>query len=390
MTETKRDNAAVLAGKRVAIVHDFLLYPGGAEKVLGEMLDLFPHAPVFTLLYDAEHMKPMAQMLEGRRIHTSFLQKCPRWFRTHTKWLVPLMPTAPEMFDLRDYDVVISSSSAWSKGIVTRVSSAHVAYIHSPMRFVWDDNISYVKQRAKKKPGLLMRWLLSYLRVWDFEAAQRPDVLVANSRYTQERIAKFYRRDTAVAYPPIDVPNLDAQKQKRKDYFLVVGRLSEYKNVELAVDVCSRLELPLVVVGAGRMYDDLVARAGKTVQVLGWQSDAQLTQHYRRARALLMPGEEDFGLVMAEALAHNLPVIAYGRGGACEMVEPGVTGELFFAQTHEVMADGIRRFLEHEKVSSYDVAAMRARVSAFNREAFRAQLEQSALEAIAHAHIQTK
>ncbi len=365
----KRRQQSLLAQRSVAIVHDFLVYPGGAEKVLGDLLTLFPHAPVFTLLYDKDGMAPMAPMLRGRRIYTSFLQKFPRWCRRRMQWLIPLMPTAPEVFDLRDYDVVISSSGAWSKGIVTRVSTVHVAYVHSPMRFVWDENVRYATVRTKKQPGLLMRALLSYLRVWDFEAAQRPDVLVANSRYTQQRIAKFYRRDATVVYPAIAPA---AQKAlQREDYFLIVARLSEYKQVQLAVDVCTRLQLPLVVIGAGRMYDALRKRAGKTVRILGWQSDDALARYYATARALLFPAEEDFGLVMAEALSYGTPVIAYGRGGALEMVTPGVTGELFFAQTQEVLADGIRRFLERDVAGGYDRDAMRAQAQVFNARAFR-------------------
>ncbi len=367
--------------KRVALVHDFLLYPGGAEKVLVALMDLFPHAPIFTLLYDKEGMKPLEKHFRKRRIHTSFLQRLPRWCRRHTKWLLPLLPTAPEMFDLRDYDVVISSSGAWSKGIVTRVSTVHVAYIHSPMRFVWDENIRYARQRVKREPGIFLRALLSYLRVWDFEAAQRPDVLVANSRYTQSRIEKFYRRKAHVVYPPVTVTkSCDVHK---KNYFLIVARLSEYKNVKLAVDVCTRLSLPLIVVGSGRMKKVLTKSAGPTVKILGWQSDEKLAQYYAGARAVLFPAEEDFGLVMAEALAHGTPVIAYGRGGACEIVQPGVTGELFFAQTQEVLADGIRRFLERERAGGYDVAAMRAKAAQFSASSFRATMMKIIDDAVA-------
>ncbi len=361
--------SSLLAQRRVAIVHDFLVYPGGAEKVLGDLLALFPHAPVFTLLYDKDGMAPMASMLHGRRIYTSFLQKFPRWCRRHMQWLIPLMPTAPEVFDLRNYDVVISSSGAWSKGIVTRVSTVHVAYIHSPMRFVWDENVRYATARTKKRPGFFMRALFSYLRVWDFEAAQRPDVLVANSCYTQQRIAKFYRRDATVVYPAI-APIIHKTKLKRREHFLIVARLSEYKQVQLAVDVCTRLQLPLVVIGAGRMYDVLRKRAGATVRILGWQPDDVLARYYATARALLFPAEEDFGLVIAEALSYGTPVIAYGRGGALEMVEPGITGELFYAQTQEVLADGIRRFLEKEAAGGYDRDAMHTKAQAFNVRAF--------------------
>ncbi len=367
----QRDQEDFLKGKRIALVHDFLMYPGGAEKVLVELMELFPHAPIFTLLYDREGMSAMGDILAKRRIHTSFLQKFPRWCRRHMKWLVFFMPTAPETFDLRDYDIVISSSGAWSKGIVTRVSTIHIAYIHSPMRFVWDENIRYAQQRTRKNPGVFLRWLLSYLRVWDFEAAQRPDVMIANSQYTQKRIEKFYRRTANVVYPPVHVNDASKEATREREYFLVVARLSEYKNVELAIDVCTRLDMPLRVVGAGRMEKALRKRASGKVQILGWQSKESLQEHYRHARAVLFPSEEDFGIVMAEALAYGTPVIAYGRGGACEIIEPGKTGELFYAQTQEVLADGIRRFIEKEKAQGYDKNAMRERAMQFSREAFR-------------------
>lgn len=375
---------AASASPRVAIVHDFLLYPGGAEKVLASLLALYPDAPIYTLLYDPVGMAPMRAMLEGRVIRTSFLQRLPHWLRSRTKWLLPLLPTAPETFDLRDFDLVISSSSAWSKGVITRVSTVHVAYVHSPMRFVWDDHASYIVERTPWLLRIVVRWLLSYLRVWDFEAAQRPDVLLANSHATARRIAKFYRREAAVVYPPVVLPAAPAATAAHDGTrsFLVVSRLSEYKKVTLAVEVCTKLALPLTVIGTGRQEEMLRRMAGPTVRVLGWQSDAQVARHYAHARALLFPAEEDFGITMVEALGHGVPVIAYGRGGACEIVEPGVTGELFYAQTPEVLADGIRRFLEHE--GSYDTARMRARAAMFAAERFQTAVRDAAAAALSN------
>ncbi len=371
---------ASLRTRRVAIVHDFLLYPGGAERVLLAIMALFPDAPIYTLLHDPRGMAPLAQYFAHRTIRTSFLQSLPL---RRPAALLPLLPTAPEAFDLRDYDLVISSSGAWSKGIVTRSCTTHVAYIHSPMRFVWDENIRYARQRLGRQPGMVMRRLFSRLRIWDFEAAQRPDLLVANSAYTAARIKKFYRRDARVVYPGVR-PCAHAAPA-RTERFLTVARLSAYKNVTLIADVCARHNLPLDIVGAGRMLRMLRRRYAATcVRVHGYVSDARLATFYAQARALIFAAEEDFGLVMAEALACGTPVIAYGRGGAREIVTPGVTGEFFMAQTPEVVADSLRRFLLRLRAGGYDSAVARSHVAArFSPTQFRDGMVRAIADAVA-------
>jgi len=363
--QAAKEMEKIVGGRSVALVHDFLLSPGGAEKVLEMFSALFPHAPIYTILHDPDGMKGM---FDGRDIRPSFLQKMPRVVRRRHRFLLPLFPTAPETFDLRDYDIVISSSGAWSKGIVTRLNTLHIAYIHSPMRFVWDYNERYAREARGKEPGIFLRAILSYVRVWDRQAADRPDVLVANSRYTQQRIAKYYRRESSVLYPPIaDVVKDDAPPQEKK-YFLIVSRLSSYKNVALAMDVCNKLELPLVAVGEGREYAKLWRHAGKTVRMVGWQDEKSLARFYAGARAVLFPAEDDFGMVAAEALAHGVPVIAVRRGGVTEIVQEGVTGEFFDVPVAEVCADALRRFLEKE--GTYDHAALRAAAQKFSQERF--------------------
>ncbi len=366
---------------RVALVHDFLTGVGGAERVLRHLSEMYPSAPIYTLLYEREAMRGM---FEDRTVVTSFLQKFPRFVRRRKQWLLPLLPVAPETFDLREFDVVISSSGAWSKGVVSRVTTAHIAYIHSPMRFVWDENIRYARTRLNREPGFCLRAVLSYLRLWDHEAALRPDVLVANSRYTAERIGKFYRRQSRVVYPPLEEEFLNQPEKpvKKGNYFLLVSRLSAAKNPALAVDVCNKLNLSLVVVGVGEEYENLKKIAGKTVKFVGFCSDERLRDYYRRARALLFPTEEDFGLAMVESLACGTPVIAYGRGGASEIISPGLTGELFGAETPEVMADGIRRFLEKEKKGGYDRELMRRTAEKFSLKTFREAIEEIVNEAV--------
>lgn len=335
--------------QKIAIVHDFLLYPGGAEKVLYDLTRIFPTAPVYTLLYDKDRM---GDFLSDREIRTSFLQRCPQWLRSHHRFLLPFFGTAVETFDLRDFDLIISSSGAWSKGIVTRLDTKHIAYVHSPMRYVWDENEHYLKKNTGIKNKFCMRAFLSYLRLWDHQAAQRPDVLIANSHYTQKRIEKYYRRTAEVIYPAGQV-NDCCDNRKRGDHFVVVSRLSQYKNVALAIEACNKLQLPLIVIGEGREFEELKKISGDTITMKGWVNEDEKIQTIACARALLFPSEDDFGIVPIEALSVGTPVIALARGGACETVEDGVTGELFDAPTVEMMADALRRFLEKEGV--YDI-----------------------------------
>jgi glycosyltransferase involved in cell wall biosynthesis len=354
---------------KVAIVHDFLLYWGGAEKVLCDIATMFPNAPIYTLLYNRTCM---AGIFPPERVRTSFLQKWPRWIRAHHRWLLPFYGTAVETFDLRDYDVIISSSGAWSKGIVTRLNTKHIAYVHSPMRYVWDENEYYLRKMLDKKNGFFARLFLSYLRVWDHQAAQRPDVLVANSFYTQKRIAKYYRRHADVVYPGVEsIPDgVEVRDHEQEEkYFLVVSRLSRCKNVALAIETCNKLQLSLVVIGDGSDRKYLENLAGPTVTIVGWVNDEKKWSYISGARAVLFPAEDDFGIVCAEALSAGVPVIALGRGGACEIVENGKTGELFDAPTVEMMADGVRRFLEQE--GRYDRVAMIAKANEFSCKNFR-------------------
>ncbi len=343
------DSNAKKAGKEknIAIVHDFLLYPGGAERVLMDIATLFPQAPIYTLLYDE---KRMGEYFPPERIRTSFLQKSPHVVRHKHRYLLPFYGTAVESFDLRDFDVVVSSSGAWSKGIVTRLHTKHIAYIHSPMRYVWDENEKYLKQAKGVKNNFCVRALLSYLRVWDHQAAQRPDVLVANSFYTKKRIQKYYRRDAHVVYPSVSIKPVESNKPFPYDYFLIIARLSRYKNVALAIETCNKLKLPLIVVGEGREQKNLEKLAGNTIKMLGWVNEKEKACLLTHARALLFPSEDDFGIVCAEAVSVGTPVIALRRGGACEIVKEGVGGEFFDAPLVGVMADALRRFLEKEEI----------------------------------------
>ncbi|NTW89908.1 MAG: glycosyltransferase family 4 protein [Candidatus Moranbacteria bacterium] len=329
---------------RTAFVHDFLVSYGGAERVLESLIKLDAEAPIYTILYDEEAMKGR---FEGREIRTSFLQKLPKFIRKRYRWLLPLYSVAVESLDLREFDIVISSSGAWSKGIVTRLRTFHIAYLHSPMRLLWDANERYLDMvRAGTFGRFVGRIYLSYLRVWDREAADRPDLLVSNSEYTRERVAKYYRRDSVVVYPPVTLSEGPAPRPAREDFFLVVSRLTASKGIDIAVEAFNKLRLPLRIVGDGRERARLTASAGDSVTFLGSVGDAELVSLYRRARAVVVPSEEDFGMTAAEAVRLGTPIIALGRGGAVEIIREGLTGELFGAPTPEVLAEAVRRFLD--------------------------------------------
>lgn len=373
---------------KVALVHDFLLYPGGAERVLNVLSDMYPEAPIYTLLHSKDGMKGF---FEGKDIRTSYLQKFPKFLRKKYRWLLPFFPVVPETFDLREYDLVISSSGAWSKGIVTKLDTTHVAYLHSPMRFVWDYNENYFKEK-KKKPSFFTRFVFNYLRIWDRMAADRPDFLIANSKYTQKRIEKYYRRESIVIYPPVfsgtennnQLPNHNFQtiindqnsndqkaisyKLEAKNYFLIVSRLSAYKKVDIAVEAFNKLGLPLVVIGQGEQEKNLQKIAGENIRILGWQDDKMVQKYLQNARAFIFPCEDDFGIAPVEAMLQGVPVIAYRKGGAVEIIKEGETGEFFEAQTPEVLADGIRRFILNK--DKYDKEIIKARAREFSKERF--------------------
>lgn len=333
---------------KIAILHDFCLKFGGAERVLLALTAAYPEAPVYTLLSEPDFVH---RYLPNTAIRTSFLQKLPPFIRRRYRWLLPWYGAATEAFDLRDYQVVVSSSGAWTKGVVTRVHTPHIAYIHSPFRPVWDYNETYLRvNRVRGTFRLFTRMLLSYLRLWDFEAAQRPDTLLANSVYTQARIAKYYRRESTVLTPPVFTLGLPPPPSplRQSGSFLCVARASQTKELAVVVAAFRKLSLPLRIVGG--------TRAGIDGQVhhLGQLSDAELQVEYLTARALIHPVEEDYGLAVAEALAVHLPVVTLGSGGATELVTAGVTGEFFDEVKPESIALAVKKLLDHEQQYHFD------------------------------------
>lgn len=284
------------------------------------------------------------------------------------------MPTAVETFNLRDFDVVISSSSAFAKGIVVKPKTTHICYMHAPMRYVWDFNAEYLEQqKLKGKVKFATRFLLNYLRMWDRASAERVDIFVANSKYTAERIKKYYRKDSRVIYPPVNTKKINAQA-KHQGYFLAVGRLSPYKRTKLIVDVFNKLKLPLVVVGTGEEYEELqkLTADKPNIKLIGWVDDKKLIKLYENARAFVCASEDDFNITAIEAMAAGKPVIALRRGGTKETVLDGVTGEFFNIPQMEIMADGIRRFIERE--NTYDFQTIRKHAEQYDEIEFKKKI----------------
>lgn len=356
-------------GKKVALVHDFLVSYGGAERVFQDLCELYPEAPIYTLLADP---KLIEKRLKGREIRTSWLGKMPRFIQKRYRLFLPFFPAAVESLDLREFDLVISSSGAWSKGIITRLNTTHVAYLHSPMRYAWDYHESYLQELgARGRRSILTRMLMSYLRLWDKQAAERPDVLLANSEFTRERIAKYYRREAQVVYPGVSLrektPKQVQGGDEKRHHFLVVSRLTASKKVDAVIDAFNKLGLPLVVVGIGPEEVRLKKRAGKNITFAGFVGDDELAVLYRGARALIFPSEEDFGMVAVEALSFGTPIIGLEYGGLREIITPDM-GEFFHSSAPEIIAEGVRRFLEKE--GTYDVVAMQESVKKFSKEQF--------------------
>lgn len=357
----------------IAIVHDYLTAIGGAEKTVQAMGEMFPTAPVYALLHDHSALGP--DFLKNP-IHTSFLRRLPRFMRTRRKLLLPFLAVAPESFDLREFDVVLASSGAFSKAVITKPNTINICYCHSPMRFAWDYTHQYLRElNVNRLKGFMGRLALNYLRVWDAVSADRVDFFIANSHATAKKIKKYYRRDSEVIYPPVDTRRYAAALKAKGDdggYYLIVSRLSSYKKIDIAIEAFNKLGWNLVVVGTGTDMRRLKKLAGPTVKIVGAQAPERLESYYARARGYILPGEEDFGIAAVEAMAAGKPVLALRAGGALETVIEGVTGEFFDSPTTEVLAEGAYRLENARK--RYDPAAIQDNAQKFSKERFQQEL----------------
>jgi glycosyltransferase involved in cell wall biosynthesis len=336
---------------KTAIVHDWLVTYAGAERVLEQMLEVLPDAELFSLI---EFVPPAERaFLGGREVRTSFIQRLP-WARTRYRSYLPLMPLAVEQFDLSGYDLVISSSYAVAKGVLTGPDQLHICMCYSPMRYVWDLQHQYLREGGLSR-GLrsgVTRALLHYVRNWDSRTAQGVDEFIAISQFVSRRIRKVYRRQSVVIYPPVDVARFTPEGT-REDYYVTASRLVPYKRVDLLVEAFAGLpDRRLVVIGEGPELPRIRSKAGANVSFLGAQPIPVLRQHLQRARAFVFAAEEDFGIAPVEAQACGTPVIAYGKGGALETVHgldhPRATGVFFEEQTVPAVQHAIRQFEQEE------------------------------------------
>jgi glycosyltransferase involved in cell wall biosynthesis len=351
--------------KRVAIVHDWLTIPGGSEQVVLELLAMFPQAELFTSVYDP---KPWPREITDRPVHASFLNRIPGAVTQYPK-LLPLMNAAFRSFDLSGFDLVLSSSHACAKNVRTPPGTPHVCYCHTPMRYAWEESF-LDGEEVSSAVRVVLPLLLKRLRRRDLEGARGPTAFVANSQFVADRIERFYGRSATVVHPPVDIEHYLSLEHEAADYYLVFGRVVPYKRVDLAVAACARVGRALKVAGGGRALESVRASAEGDVEFLGKVSDGERDRLLRGARALLFPGEEDFGIVPVEAQAAGVPVIGYGVGGLAESVIDGRTGVLFGEQSETSLADALERF---ESTPLAD-EQLRENARRFGRERFRAEM----------------
>jgi glycosyltransferase involved in cell wall biosynthesis len=351
---------------KVALVHDHLVQYGGAERVLKAFQDIFPGAPIFTLLYDP---KTMGNDFVKKDIRPSFLQDLPLSIRKY-QWYLPLMPAATEHQDLSDFDLVISSASAMAKGVITSPNTLHICYCHTPTRYLWTDTHSYLRElKANYLLKKIIPIYLTRLRKWDRLAADRVDYFVANSKNVAKRIAKYYRRPSEVIYPPVETDKFFIAEQLNH-YYLAGGRLVPYKRFDIIVQAFNKLGIPLKIFGTGPEEVKLKKMARPHIEFLGKISDQRRAELYAHCLAFINPQEEDFGITAVEAMASGRPVIAYPAGGALETVVPGATGEFFDEQTWEGLGDAVIRF----KPERYDPQKIRGQAEKFSLEAFKERI----------------
>lgn len=362
---------------KTALVHDWVINPGGAEKCLEVFHELYPDAPLYTLFYSAEEVRKLG--FDRDSVFTSSLQNKRKIQENYRRWL-PAFPYAIEQLDVSDYDLILSSSHCVAKGILTRADQTHICYCHTPVRYAWDLTHRYLHEHNLEK-GLrsaLARLVLHYLRMWDVQSAARVDYFIANSSYTAKRIWRTYRREATVIYPPVDVDRFSLCGAK-EDYFIFVSRLVPYKQAKLVIEVFNRTGQPLKVIGDGPELGICRGMAKKNIEIMGYRTGAELVKLVGSARALIFASDEDFGIVPVEAQACGTPVIALGRGGVTETVVPAdgsnwdqATGIFFPVQSVQALNDTVKQFIEWE--NEFNPQVIRGNAEKFARPRFAEQI----------------
>ncbi|MFQ5722323.1 MAG: glycosyltransferase [Candidatus Aminicenantales bacterium] len=351
---------------KVALIHDWLTGRRGGEKVLEVLAEIFPQAPIFTLFHFAGSQ---VEEIEKREIITSFLQRLP-WLRKRYRFYLPLFPLASELFNLEEYDFIISSSHCVAKGIIPPPHSLHISYVHSPVRYGWNQYFSYFSpEKLNLFSRLLIPPIIHYLRLWDTASSHRVDYFIANSRNVASRIEKYYRRPADIIHPPVDTQFFKPGSQAQA-YYLIVSALVPYKRIDLAIEAFNRIGEKLKIVGQGPEFKKLKKMAASNIEFYGSQVDDELLQLYQQAKALILPGEEDFGITSLEAQACGIPVIAYGRGGATESIKEGLSGLLF----PELRVESLLETLDKFQAIEFNRAKIRANALRFSRDKFKAKL----------------
>ena len=356
--------------KKIAIVHEWFASHAGSEKVVEQILRLYPNADLYSLV---DFLSPaQREFIAGKPVKTSFIQSLPL-ARKHFRSYLPLMPLAVEQFDLSHYDLIISSHHAVAKGVLTRPDQLHISYVHTPLRYGWELQHQYLQQAnlTKGTKSWLTRAILHYMRLWDVACANRVDAYVANSRYVARRIEKTYRRSATTIYPPVEVQRFKADRP-REDFYLTVSRFVPYKRVDLTVQAFMQLGLPLVVIGDGsgdKRLKQMAAGGQGNIQFLGKQPDSVVEDYMQRCRGFIFPPEEDFGITPVEAQAAGAPVVAYAKGGQAETILQEKTGYLFCHQTVESLVQSVKRL--EASVDQFEAGVLRQNAERFSTAQFR-------------------
>lgn len=355
---------------KIAIIHDWLTVYAGAEKTLEQILALYPHADIFTIV-DFLPEKDRG-FLKGHRITTSMIQKLP-FAKSKYRHYLSLMPLAIEQFDLSGYDLVISSSHAVAKGVITGPDQRHLCLCYSPIRYAWDLQHQYLRESGLEYglKGWLARYMLHKIRLWDMRTANGVDEFIAISEFIARRIWKVYRRESTVIYPPVDVQAFELGEHK-EDFYLTASRMVPYKKIDLIVEAFAAMpDKKLIVIGTGPDFDKIKAKAGPNVTLMGYQPFEVLRDHMQRARAFVFAAEEDFGIAPLEAQACGTPVIAFAKGGALETVVDGISGVFFDTQNIESLRDAVRRF----ETLSWNAAKIRDNAIRFGAQRFQKEFQ---------------
>ena len=362
---------------KVALVHDYLNQAGGAERVVASLHRMFPDAPIYTTLFDPA---VVGEPLASANVRGSWMLRLPAW-RRHFRAYLPLYPFAVRSFDLREYDLVISSSSAWAKGIRVAPGALHLCYCHTPMRWAWSFDRYVERSHLGPMARLAARPVARLLRIWDVRTARRVDRFIANSSVVADRIQRHWHRESVVVPPPVDIHRFRADRPPG-DFALVVSRLISYKRIDLAVQACTAMGIPLVVVGEGPDSDAFRTLAGPTVRFTGRLTDPETAELFERCRVFILPGEEDFGITPLEANAAGRPTVAYARGGVRDTVVDGVTGLLFHEDTPESLGEALVRAMAR----TWDAAQLRAHAESFAETVFEQRIRAVLQDALVRRH----